>query len=185
MDFKSIRQKQFHDLDMRSSWFHKLSSIFGTRLPGSWLVLCLISLIALILVLGSSSSNSVESVRHSPASLIYSNYRRIKEQTAVDYLELGSVSLDTTQQGEIDFCGKERENFVPCYNVSANMLAGFGGGEEFDRHCEFSRGESCVVRIPKDYNIPLRWPAGKDVIWSGNVKISKNQFLSSGSMTKR
>ncbi|GFY98415.1 similar to QUASIMODO2 LIKE 2 [Actinidia rufa] len=26
---------------------------------------------------------------------------------------------------------------------------------------------------------------GKDVIWSGNVKISKDQFLSSGSMTKR
>ncbi|BBG94311.1 F-box family protein, partial [Prunus dulcis] len=32
--------------------------------------------------------------------------------------------------------------------------------------------------------IPRRWPAGRDVIWSGNVKITKDQFLSSGSITK-
>ncbi|KAF2294994.1 hypothetical protein GH714_030016 [Hevea brasiliensis] len=38
---------------------------------------------------------------------------------------------------------------------------------------------------PKDYKIPLRWPVGRDVIWSGNVKLTKDQFLSSGSMTKR
>ncbi|KAF7827985.1 putative methyltransferase PMT5 isoform X1 [Senna tora] len=125
-------------------------------------------------------------VHHSPVSHIYSNYRRIKEQAALDYLELRSVSLGVTRQGEVDLCGKERENFVPCYNVSANLLAGFGGGEEFDRHCEFSReDERCLVRTPKDYKIPLRWPAGRDVIWSGNVKITKDQFLSSGSMTKR
>ncbi|KAG6398878.1 hypothetical protein SASPL_140349 [Salvia splendens] len=48
------------------------------------------------------------------------------------------------------------ENGVPCYNVSANLLAGFKDGEEFDH-----------------------------VIWSGNVKLSKDQFLSSGSKMKR
>ncbi|KAM3398161.1 hypothetical protein P3S68_001675 [Capsicum galapagoense] len=37
----------------------------------------------------------------------------------------------------------------------------------------------------KDYKIPLTWPAGRDVIWSGNVRLTKDQFLSSGSMTKR
>ncbi|KAI9124818.1 hypothetical protein K1719_004145 [Acacia pycnantha] len=168
---------------MRRSWHNKLSIIFGTRPPGTWLVLCLISLLALIFVLSSSSSKNIEPVYHFPVSSIYSNHRRIKEQVAVDYLEL--VTSGAARQ-ELGFCGKERENFVPCYNVSANLLAGFGVGEEFDRHCEFStEGERCLVRTPKDYNIPLRWPAGRDVIWSGNVKISKDQFLSSGSLTKR
>lgn len=66
------------------------------------------------------------------------------------------------------------------------MLAGYKDGEVFDRHCELSRElDRCLVRPPKEYKIPLRWPAGRDVIWSGNVKITKDQFLSSGSMTKR
>ena len=87
---------------------------------------------------------------------------------------------------ELGICGKERENFVPCHNVSANLLSGFKEGEEFDRHCELSRGEDrCLVRPPKDYKTPLQWPSGRDIIWSGNVKLSKDQFLSSGSMTKR
>jgi hypothetical protein len=86
----------------------------------------------------------------------------------------------------VGLCGREQENYIPCYNVSANLLTGLKDGEEFDRHCEMSRPrEQCLVRPPKDYKIPLRWPAGKDVIWSGNVKITKDQFLSSGSMTKR
>lgn len=80
----------------------------------------------------------------------------------------------------------EKENYVPCYNVSANLFVGFKDREEFDWHCEVSRNrERCLVRPPKDYKIPRRWPAGRDVIWSGNVKITKDQFLSSGSMTKR
>ena len=94
--------------------------------------------------------------------------------------------MGVSRQRELGLCGKEQENYVPCYNVSANLLAGFKDGEEFDRHCELSRdGQRCLVRPPKDYKIPLRWPAGRDVIWSGNVKITKDQFLSSGSMTKR
>ncbi|MCD9643250.1 hypothetical protein HAX54_030548 [Datura stramonium] len=79
-----------------------------------------------------------------------------------------------------------KENYVPCYNVSANILAGFKDGEELDRHCELSREhQHCLIRPPKDYKIPLSWPAGRDVIWSGNVKLTKHQFLSSGSIMKR
>ncbi|KAF7809049.1 putative methyltransferase PMT5 [Senna tora] len=171
---------------MRSSWFNKLSIIIGPRPPVSWLILCMICLLALIAVLGSSSSNIIDSAPHTPESFIFTNYRRIKEQAAVDYLELRSVSLGVAGQRELDLCGKERENFVPCYNVSANLLAGLKEGEEFDRHCELSKeAERCLVRPPKDYKIPLRWPTGRDVIWSGNVKLTKDQFLSSGSMTKR
>lgn len=175
-----------HNLDMRSSWFSKLSVIFGSRPPLSWLLLCLISLVALITVLGSSSSNAFDSVTPTPVPNIYLNYRRLKEQAAVDYLELKSLSLGASRQRELGLCGKERENYVPCFNISENLLAGFKDGEEFDRHCEVSRDrERCLVRPPKDYKIPLRWPTGRDVIWSGNVKITKDQFLSSGSMTKR
>ncbi|CAH9114784.1 unnamed protein product [Cuscuta europaea] len=43
----------------------------------------------------------------------------------------------------------------------------------------------CLVRPPKDHKIPLNWPVGRDVIWSGNVKLTKDHFMSSGSMTKR
>lgn len=171
---------------MRSPWLNKLSVIFGPRPPLSWLVLCLTSAVALIVVLGSSSSSALDSLTPVAVPDIYTNYRRLKEQAAVDYLELRSLSLGTSRQRELDLCGRERENYVPCYNVSANLLAGFKDGDEFDRHCELSReGEQCLVRPPKEYKIPLRWPAGRDVIWSANVKITKDQFLSSGSMTKR
>lgn len=171
---------------MRSSWFNKFSAIFGPRPPLSWLLLCLVCVLALIAVFGSSSSGAFYSVTPTRVPDIYTNYRRLKEQAAVDYLELRSLFLAPSRQKEIDLCGKERENHVPCYNVSASLLAGYKDGEEFDRHCELSReGEQCLIRAPKEYKIPLRWPTGRDVIWSGNVKITKDQFLSSGSMTKR
>lgn len=139
-------------MDMRSSWFSKLSVIFGSRPPLSWLLLCLISLDALITVLGLSSSNAFDSVTPTPVPNIYLNYRRLKEQAAVDYLELKSLSLRASCQRELGLCGKERENNVLCFNISENLLAGFKDGEEFDQHCEVSRDhERCLVCPPKDY----------------------------------
>ncbi|KAG8383043.1 hypothetical protein BUALT_Bualt05G0143400 [Buddleja alternifolia] len=169
---------------MRSFWFNKLSLVFGPRSPINWLILCLVSVFALIALLGSSSSNTFDSVTASVRPNTYSNFRRLKEQALNDYLELKTLGADRVN--DFGLCGKERENYVPCYNVSANLLAGFKDGEEFDRHCEVSREQQhCLVRTPWDYKIPLTWPSGRDVIWSGNVKLSKDQFLSSGSMTKR
>ncbi|KAH1034236.1 hypothetical protein AAZX31_20G023900 [Glycine max] len=177
---------------MRSSWLKKQSFVIGHKPPLNWLILFLISLLALIAVLSSSSSPLSSSKKNSSRrttveSLIYTSYRRIEEQAAVDYLELRAVSsAGGARQKEVGLCRKERENFVPCHNVSANLVAGFKDGEEFDRHCEVYKGtEKCLVRPPKEYKAPLQWPAGRDVIWSGNVKITKDQFLSSGSMTKR
>ncbi|OVA18893.1 putative S-adenosyl-L-methionine-dependent methyltransferase [Macleaya cordata] len=171
---------------MRSSSSNQHIVNFGRRPPLSLLLLCFICAVVLIVVLGSSSSNTLDTLASSPIPDFYKNYRRLKEQAATEYLEIRSLSLGITNTREFDLCGKDRESHVPCYNVSANLLAGFHDGEEFDRHCEVSQvGQRCLVRPPKDYKIPLRWPAGKDVIWSGNVKITKDQFLSSGSMTKR
>ncbi|KAJ6689923.1 hypothetical protein OIU85_006233 [Salix viminalis] len=171
---------------MRSPWFSKPLAVFGRRPPISSLLLCVVCVLGLIAILGSTSLSVFDSVTPTRVPDIYSNYRRLKEQTAVDYLELRTLSSGAGRQRELGLCGRELENYVPCYNVSANLLSGLKDGEEFDRHCEMSRPrEQCLVRPPKDYKIPLRWPAGKDVIWSGNVKITKDQFLSSGSMTKR
>lgn len=169
---------------MRSAWYKKLQLVFGPRPPISWLLLCLVSIVVLITLLGSSSSNAFDSVTNAVTPDIFSNYRRLKEQAVNDYLELKKLGANPSK--DFDLCGKERESYVPCYNVSANLLAGFKDGEEFDRHCEVSRERQyCLVRPPKDYKIPLTWPSGRDVIWSGNVRLSKDQFLSSGSMTKR
>ncbi|MBA0667688.1 hypothetical protein Goklo_000743 [Gossypium klotzschianum] len=171
---------------MRSPLLNKLSVIFGPRPPVSWLLLCFVSVLALIAVFGSSSSNSFDSVTSTPVPEIFTNYRRLKEQAAVDYFELRTILSGSSRQRELGLCGKERENYVPCYNVTANLISGFKDGEEFDRRCEVPRqGSWCLVRPPKDYKIPLRWPAGRDVIWSGNIKITKDQFLSSGGVTKR
>ncbi|XP_071715356.1 probable methyltransferase PMT5 [Rutidosis leptorrhynchoides] len=171
---------------MRRHLVKKLCFIFGPKLPRIWLILCGVSVFVLI-VLSNSSSSSLDSVTVTAKPDIYANYRRIKEQAVNDYLELTSLSLGVSDLKELRLCGKEREHYVPCYNVSANLLTSFNNGEEFDRHCEVSQGDFsyCLVRPPKDYKTPLSWPVGRDVIWNENVKITKDQFLSSGSMTKR
>ncbi|KAF9625082.1 hypothetical protein IFM89_017912 [Coptis chinensis] len=171
---------------MRSSGSSQYLVNLRRRPPLNWILLCFISVLALIAVFGSSSSRTLDSVVSSSVPDFYNTYRRLKEQARSDFLEVKSLSLGVTHPKEFELCGKERENYVPCYNVSASLTAGLHDAEEFDRHCEVSIvGSRCLVRPPKEYKIPLRWPAGRDVIWSGNVKITKDQFLSSGSMTKR
>ncbi|KAI7757739.1 hypothetical protein M8C21_031751 [Ambrosia artemisiifolia] len=171
---------------MRRNLIRKLCLVFGPRLPRIWLILlCPVSVVVLI-VLSSSSSSSFDSATVTVKPDVYVNYRRLKDQAVNDYLDLTSLSVGVGKLKEIKVCGREREHYVPCYNVSANLLSGLKYGEEFDRHCEISRGEPyCLVRPPKDYKTPLTWPVGRDVIWNENVKITKDQFLSSGSMTKR
>ncbi|EPS57266.1 hypothetical protein M569_17554, partial [Genlisea aurea] len=168
---------------MRGYWFNKPSLHFGRRPPFNWLILCLVSVLVLIILFGSSS-DSFDSVDISRGPDVYSDHANVKSQVIVDYLDLRH--FEPNRSKVFDLCGKESENYVPCYNVTANLLAGFKDGEELDRHCQLSKSHHfCLIRPPKDYKIPLSWPVGRDVIWSANVKLSKDQFLSSGSMTKR
>lgn len=168
---------------MRISWFNK------HRPPTNWLLLFLVSIFMLIALLGSSSSSTAfDSITSTAKADIYIKNRKLKQLAVNDLLDLRTFFSGANRTKYFDLCGKDRENYVPCYNVSANLLAGFSDGEELDRHCEVSVSNDhgyCLVRPPKDYKIPLNWPAGRDVIWTGNVKLSKDQFLSSGSMTKR
>ncbi|RID60198.1 hypothetical protein BRARA_F03374 [Brassica rapa] len=173
---------------MTSPWYKSVSSVFGLRPRIKGLLFFILGVVALLTILSPLTSTSYEASSIGSSTRvpnIYSNYRRIKEQAAVDYLDLRSLSLGTSLK-EFLLCGKERESYVPCYNVTGNLLAGLQEGDELDRHCEFEREkERCVVRPPRDYKIPLRWPLGRDIIWSGNVKITKDQFLSSGTVTTR
>ncbi|XP_078436979.1 putative methyltransferase PMT5 isoform X2 [Wolffia australiana] len=152
--------------------------------PLNWILLFIVAVVALIAVMSSPSPSSTISLS-SPIPEIYRKHRKLRERAANDLLEIQSLSLGP-QLRDFDICGKERENFVPCYNVSANILAGFHDGEEYNRHCDpVGSSVRCLVRPPKDYKIPLRWPAGRDIIWNSNVKITRDQFFSSGSLTKR
>lgn len=144
-----------------------------------WVFLFFISVLMLIAALGSSFQSSA------PSPSVYRGYRRLREQVMAEFSDIGLFSLRAKEQ--LGLCGKGVEDFIPCYNVSQNRILGYANGDEYDRHCGFSRSmrRPCLVRPPKDYKIPLRWPTGRDVIWSGNVKITKEQLLSSGSLTKR
>eukprot|EP00252_Welwitschia_mirabilis_P011501 TRINITY_DN25766_c0_g1_i1.p1 TRINITY_DN25766_c0_g1~~TRINITY_DN25766_c0_g1_i1.p1 ORF type:complete len:696 (+),score=119.74 TRINITY_DN25766_c0_g1_i1:624-2711(+) len=144
--------------------------------------LCCLGLFVLVASLGSGSWSS-----QGPFSMrnpsVYKGYRRLREQVMADFSEIGGL---LTKGKELSVCSKELEDFIPCYNITENRLLGLENGEEYDRHCGYSRtAKRCLVKPPKDYKIPLRWPTGRDVIWSNNVKITKDQLLSSGSLTKR
>ncbi|CAA7399370.1 unnamed protein product [Spirodela intermedia] len=170
---------------MRNSGPHQFLFRIGRCPPLNWLLVCFIAVIALIAIISSPSPSTFNSVT-SPLPDIYKKHRKLREQAANDLLEIQSLSLGPPLLRDLDPCGKERENYVPCYNLSANILAGLHDGEQYDRHCVSERNSPrCLVRPPKDYKIPLRWPAGRDIIWNGNIKITKDQFFSSGSMTKR
>ncbi|XP_073525628.1 LOW QUALITY PROTEIN: uncharacterized protein [Phyllobates terribilis] len=172
---------------MKSSCFNRNSLILSPRSGKNWFLLTVVCILALVALLGSWSSNESDRVTAYSVPDYFAKYRKLKEQAVIDYNDLSDLSLGVNSRlKELPFCGRERNDYVPCYNSTANQLAGFKDGEEFDRHCKLSTNEErCLIRPPKDYKIPLRWPSGRDVIWSGNVKITKDQFLSSGSMTKR
>ena len=170
---------------MKYSGARQFITRIGRCPPLNWVLLFVVSILVLIAIISFPSTSTVNRVT-SPMPEMYRKHRKLREQAANDLLEIQSLSLGPSQLRDLYTCGKERENYVPCYNVSASILSGFHDGEEYDRHCELEKNSPrCLVRPPKDYKIPLRWPAGRDIIWNGNVKITKDQFFSSGSMTKR
>ena len=112
--------------------------------------------VIIVLSCSSFSYSSFDDITLAVKSDIYGNYRRLKEQAMNDYLDLTSLSLAVGNLKEVRICGKEREHYVLCYNVSANLLVGYKNGEEFDRHCEVSKGEAYFqVRPSKDYKTPF------------------------------
>ncbi|KAJ6681801.1 PECTIN METHYLTRANSFERASE QUA2-RELATED [Salix koriyanagi] len=116
---------------------------------------------------------------------ILHTYRVLQEQLVSDLWDIGELSLGSSRLHELEFCSQESEIYVPCFNASENLALGYSDGSENDRHCGQSSRQSCTVLPPVNYRIPLHWPTGRDIIWVANVRLTAQEVLSSGSLTKR
>lgn len=143
------------------------------------------SLVLIVILALTGSFWWAISISTSSRGHIYHGYRRLQEQLVSDLWDIGEISLGSSKSKEVEFCSEEYENYVPCFNDSLNLALGYSKGEEFDRHCGHELKQNCLVLPPVNYRIPLRWPTGRDVIWVANVKITGQEVLSSGSLTKR
>ncbi|XP_043719785.1 probable pectin methyltransferase QUA2 [Telopea speciosissima] len=143
------------------------------------------SLILIVILALSGSLLWTITISTSSRGYILRGYRRLQEQLISDLADIGEFSAGSAKWKDVEFCSEEFENYVPCFNVSDNLALGYSGGNEYDRQCEHESKQSCLVLPPRNYRVPLRWPTGRDVIWSANVKITAQEVLSSGSLTKR
>ncbi|XP_048226896.1 probable pectin methyltransferase QUA2 isoform X2 [Ricinus communis] len=144
------------------------------------LLLLKLSLVVILVLALTGSFWWTISITTSSRGQIFHNYRRLQEQLVSDLWDIGELSLGSSRLKEVEFCPQQYENYVPCYNVSENI-----DGNENDRYCGLGSRQSCLALPPTNYKIPLRWPTGRDVIWVANVKITAQEVLSSGSLTKR
>ncbi|CAO2830788.1 unnamed protein product [Amaranthus hypochondriacus] len=104
----------------------------------------------------------------------------LQEQLISDFKDIQDLALGSSRLKEIEYCAQEFENYVPCFNFSKGV-----DGSHLDRQCDGGSRVNCLVLPPRNYKLPLRWPAGRDVIWYSNVKISAQEVLASGTVTKR
>lgn len=107
-------------------------------------------------------------------------YWSLQKQLIFDLSDIQELAFGASRLQEVEFCPQEYENYVPCFNTSDTAE-----GSQLVHRCECGSRLNCLVLPPKNYRLPLRWPAGRDVIWYSNVKISAQEVLSSGTLTKR
>ncbi|KAL5705220.1 putative pectin methyltransferase qua2 [Ranunculus cassubicifolius] len=144
------------------------------------MLLLKLSLVVVLIVAIFGSFWWAISISTSSRGYILRGYRRLQEQIISDLSDIGEISLGSARLNELEYCSDNLDNYVPCYNMSEKSDISYT-----DRQCGMGIIESCLVLPPKEYKIPLRWPTGRDVIWVANVKITAQQVLSSGSLTKR
>ncbi|KAL1344633.1 hypothetical protein HN51_018505 [Arachis hypogaea] len=161
--------------------------LIGTARSRHKLVLHLLkcSLVFLVILALAGSFLWTVSISTTSRGQIYHGYRRLQEKLVSDLLDIGELSSAPSKMKELEFCSPELENYVPCYNISDNMGLGNSDGDQLDRQCGPELRQNCLILSPTNYKIPLRWPTGRDVIWVANVKITAQEVLSSGSLTKR
>lgn len=149
------------------------------------LFLLKISLFVIVILALTGSFWWTISLTTASRSHTFRGYRRLQEQLVSDLWDIGELSLGSSRIKESEFCTREFENYVPCFNITENLELGLTEGQTQDRHCGPTPQQNCLVLAPSKYKIPHRWPTGRDVIWIDNVKINAQQVLSSGSLTKR
>ncbi|EFJ11071.1 hypothetical protein SELMODRAFT_426562 [Selaginella moellendorffii] len=131
------------------------------------LALCLISILVLVAVLGGSRS------KH---RVYTGTYRRYQEGGALEVLgydpgfQLGRAPSLKNVKG----CPDGMEDFVPCYDVAASIKAGFKNGQEFERQCKVQK--QCIVKPPKGYRLPPRWPTSQRSLWNSNLKVTEERL---------
>ncbi|KAK9167008.1 hypothetical protein Scep_002199 [Stephania cephalantha] len=145
-----------------------------------------LSLVLIVILALSGSLWWTISISTLSRDYILRGYRRMQDQFISDLSAIGELSLGAARLKELEFCTPEFENCVPCFlNVSEKIDSDNTVSGVYDRQCGQEPKQNCLILPPKNYRIPLRWPTGRDVIWVGNVKITAQQVLSSGSLTKR
>ncbi|XP_041021460.1 probable pectin methyltransferase QUA2 [Juglans microcarpa x Juglans regia] len=149
------------------------------------MLLLKLSLVLIVILALTGSFWWAISISTTSRGHIFRGYRRLQEQLVLDLWDIGELSLGSSRLKELEFCPQDFENHVPCFNVSANLALGYSDGNEYDRLCGHEPRQNCLVLPPLNYKIPLRWPTGRDVIWFANVKITAQEVMSSGSLTKR
>lgn len=159
----------------------------GTRRNRLKLTLHLLklSLVAIVVVALTESFWWTMAMTRASKGEVYRGDQRVQEQVVLDLKEIGLISLGSAKLRDLEYCPPEAENYVPCFNASESLEMGFSEGEEYERHCGLGSKQGCLILPPINYKPPLRWPTGKDVIWLANVKITAQEVLSSGSLTKR
>ncbi|KAE9595952.1 hypothetical protein Lal_00031025 [Lupinus albus] len=143
------------------------------------------SLVIIVVLALTGSFWWTMSISASSRGHISHGYRRLQEKLVSDLVDISEFSRGASKFKELESCSEEHGNFVPCFNVSENLALGNSDGNEFDRQCGRELRLDCLVLPPVNYKIPLRWPTGRDVIWIANVKITAEEVLSSGTLTKR
>ncbi|KAJ8450344.1 hypothetical protein Cgig2_004801 [Carnegiea gigantea] len=65
-------------------------------------------------------------------------------------------------------------DYIPCLdNIQAiRKLHLTGHFEHRERHCP-DEAPTCLVRLPKGYKIPIKWPKSRDMIWLANAPHTK------------
>nr|GEZ33018.1 probable pectin methyltransferase QUA2 [Tanacetum cinerariifolium]GEZ35749.1 probable pectin methyltransferase QUA2 [Tanacetum cinerariifolium] len=51
----------------------------------------------------------------------FRGYRRLQEQLVSDLWDIGELSVDGAKVKESEFCSRESENYVPCFNITESL----------------------------------------------------------------
>eukprot|EP00850_Spirogloea_muscicola_P006830 SM000033S12351 [mRNA] locus=s33:382454:387103:- [translate_table: standard] len=88
-------------------------------------------------------------------------------------LTMSLPSLSLFRLG-IKVCESQYEEITPCNDRSLQqelkLKINVRLGEHYERHCPPpDRRLKCLIPPPKNYKLPIRWPASRDHVWKANV----------------
>lgn len=74
----------------------------------------------------------------------------------------------------MNVCPLDFNEYIPCHDLkyikTLIQNLDISKKEELERHCPPpEKSLFCLVPPPKDYMIPINWPASRDYIWRSNV----------------